>query len=325
VAPASEWPQIYPTVDRSRVKFRTVLTGYLDDRKLAWLSRLGREAGERPIDIGYRTSGKPYYWFGRHGFLKESIAELFLEHAPSRGMRLDISTRDEDAIPGDEWYRFLSRCRYTIGAEGGTSIVDFDGSIRRRTEAHLRRQPDASFAEVEAACFPGRDGSAALYALSPRHLEACATRTCQVLTLGHYNGILEPGRHYIGLEKDFSNIQEVLDAMGREDLRRQMAERAYRDIAASNRYTYSRFAEFVVREALESAPPPRAHSPLLAAWCGILHRWMWAVERAEWARIRLAHTAGGRILARARAWLRRAARSLACVAAGSGGTGGRVA
>ena len=47
---------------------------------------------------------------------------------------------------GDDWYRFLARCRYTIGMEGGSSILDRDGSVRACVEARLAEQPDATFA-----------------------------------------------------------------------------------------------------------------------------------------------------------------------------------
>ena len=40
VAPESEWPKIYPTVDRERVRFHRVLTGYLDDRTVERIERI---------------------------------------------------------------------------------------------------------------------------------------------------------------------------------------------------------------------------------------------------------------------------------------------
>ncbi|MDQ3919765.1 MAG: hypothetical protein M3348_14960, partial [Acidobacteriota bacterium] len=202
---ASEWPKIYAGLDGAGVCFRTVLTGYLDERTVRRVGRLARRAPARDIDVGYRAwHAAP--WLGRHGQLKVRVAEELRKAARGRPLRLDLSTGQGDTLLGDEWHRFLLRCRYTIGAEGGASVLDRDGSLKRRTEEYLAEHPQASFEEVEAACFPGLDGFLNLMALSPRHLEACATRTCQVLVEGRYNGVLEAGRHYIELKKDFGNI-----------------------------------------------------------------------------------------------------------------------
>ena len=212
VAPASEWPKIYNGLDRERIGLSRVLTGYLDEETLGRIERILAEGRTRTIDIGYRTvPAKPY--LGRHAMLKTEIAEAIRERAEARGLRVDISTRAEDTFYGDAWYRFLASCRYTIGIEGGASVLDRDGSVRACVENRLEDKPGATFAELEAACFPGRDGEVALFAISPRHLEACATRTAQVLVDGEYGGILRPGTHYVALRRDMSNLDEVLEAV----------------------------------------------------------------------------------------------------------------
>ncbi len=103
-----------------------------------------------------------------------------------------------------------------------------------------------SFDELEAKCFPGRDGELALFAISPRHLEACATRTVQILVEGSYSGVLQPGVHYLELKRDLSNLDAVLETVAAEDSR-EIAERAYADIVASGRFTYRRLVEDVER------------------------------------------------------------------------------
>ncbi len=246
VAPPTTWHNIYRTVDFERVRFFNVLTGYLDEKKLSMLIARAGSVASRPIDIGYRTTGKPAYWLGSHGFLKQEIAEVFRREAPAYGLVTNISTSQEDAILGDEWYEFLSRCKYTIGVESGTSMVDPDGSIRDRTERYVALHPDATMEEVAAACFPGIDGTTLLFALGPRHLECCATRTCQILVEGQYNGILKPGLHYIELKKDFSNIHDVLKDVVDDRKRSSIVERAYEDVVASGKYTYRSFVDLVI-------------------------------------------------------------------------------
>ena len=250
VAPPSEWPKLYDGLD---AEISQVLTGYLDEATLGRITAVLARAPERTIDIGYRTvPGKPY--LGRHAMLKAELAEAVREQALARGLRVDISTRVQDTIYGDDWYRFLASCRYTIGIEGGASINDRDGSVRRCVEAHLASRPGATFEELEAACFPGRDGELELFAISPRHLEACATRTPQMLVEGAYNGVLQPGEHYLELRRDLSNLDAVLDvAARRPDVAEQIADRAHRDIVASGRFTLRRLVDDVERE-LGSAP-----------------------------------------------------------------------
>jgi hypothetical protein len=140
VMPESEWSTIYTAVDRSRVKFCRVLTGYLEAETVTRIERLSESVPGRDIDIGYRA-WRAAPWLGRHGILKADLAELFRRQALQAGLRIDSSTRDQDVLLGDAWYQFLVRCKYTLGVEGGASILDRDGSIRRRTEEFLQQNP----------------------------------------------------------------------------------------------------------------------------------------------------------------------------------------
>jgi hypothetical protein len=263
VSPESEWPKIYREVDRTRVKFYCVLTGYLDEQTQRRIEAITAATRERTIGIGYRAGSRNWRqgaWLGRHGLLKFEVAHVFQREAPQFGIQTDISTRAEDVFMGDDWLRFLARCKYMIGVEGGASILDWDGSTRIRTLTYVEEHPEASMEEIERECFPGMDGKLALYALSPRHLEACATRTCQVLIEGDYNGVLQAGRHYIPVKRDFSNINEVLEIVRQDEARAAIVEAAYQDVVASGRYTYHDFAEFIIAEA-EKIRPQLRHQP----------------------------------------------------------------
>lgn len=246
VAPASEWPKIYRELPAS-VQFHEVLTGYLDDALVEWARQLNAPLTGRPIDIGYRAR-KIEAWQGRFGLLKAQIADVFLDQAKS--LKLDISTDPADTIMGDDWYRFLASCKYTIGVEGGAGIIDWDGSLRERTNRYAAKHPEASFEEIEATCFPGMDNSLALHALSPRHLEACLTRTCQILIEGQYNGILQPGVHYLELKRDFSNLPDILHRVQDDTERATLTANAWRDVVESGHYTYRGFVAKVLEPSL---------------------------------------------------------------------------
>lgn len=245
VSPATEWTKIYSGVDREKVEFKEVLTGYLDKATIKRIDTIVQQKKERSIDIGYRAWQAPQ-WLGRHGFLKTQIADVFKEVGAENGFSCDISTRDQDTLYGDEWFRFLASCRFTIGVEGGASVLDRDGSLKLATEAYVREHPDAGFDEIEANCFPGEDGYLSLFAISPRHFEAVAARTCQVLIEGYYSGVLKPDIHYIEVKSDFSNLSDVVSKMKDDAYVDRITKQAYLDIIASNRYSYASFVEFVM-------------------------------------------------------------------------------
>ena len=167
-------------------------------------------------------------------------------------------------------------------------MLDRDGSLRQCCDRVLAERPEATFEELERACFPGRDGEFGLVALSPRHLEAVATRTCQILIEGEYGGVLEPDRHYIPLRRDFSNLDDVLETMRRDEYRARIVETAYQDIVASGTWSYPRFVERL--EEVTVGGPPRAASPRAAR---VAAAWARVTEAVSWGVVAL------------RAWLRR--------------------
>lgn len=288
-APPDEWPRIYGPLIARGVGMTRVLTGYLEPRTVRRIDQLG--GGERDIDIGYR-SWRPEAWLGRRGMLKGLIAERFAEEGRRRGLRIDISMDPADTLLGDAWYRFMLRCRFTIGVEGGASIHDHDGRIRDCVNAYTAEHPGAAFEEIERSCFPGVDGTFNLRAISPRHLEACATRTPQVLIEGSYNGILEPWKHYVPLREDFSDISEALDEIAHGGRGAQIAERAYQDVVASGRYTYASFVTALLASIPEGSRQEKAGRSLqvraILAWGGLADRLSWV---PVWVRQSLRRTA----------------------------------
>lgn len=276
-----QWKRIYPEIDRNRVTFKTILTGYLDPTAVLALDRRSCAAAERTIDIGYRAKHVPY-WLGEHGRLKVAIAERVHEAASGTGLIVDISTRAQDTLLGEAWVEFLLTCKYTIGVEGGASLLDPNGSIRERTEAFVAAHPESTFEEASDACFAETDGAFDLRAISPRHLEACATRTCQILIEGDYNGILKPNKDYIPLNRDFSNLDAVLKMVQRDDLRERIVEHAWQNIVASGRFGYDRFVNDLIVCCLP--PDENAESPSPSALT--LHRARF-MDRISWLTVRV--------------------------------------
>jgi hypothetical protein len=167
------------------------------------------------------------------------------------------------------------------------------------TESYLAEHPGASFEEVERECFPGLDGGLRYVAISPRHLEACATRTCQVLVEGEYNDVLVPGRHYLELKRDFSNLEQVLNAVKQDHLRQEITEQAFRDIVASGNYTYRSFVEHVLREAV---PEPHKDSVKRRGFSNaLIYQWMRLSDFIAWVQVALnLHSFGAQLRSKTR-------------------------
>lgn len=249
----------YPYDKTGVLKFFPVFTGYVDEKKIPDLAKRTRPFCERPIDIGYRARMLPAY-FGRHGQLKYNLVDVFANAVKGTDLVTDIgNTNDNFHVEnlklvkhGDAWNDFLLECKAFVGCEGGSSLLDSDGSIKESVHSYMDLHPDATFDEIERNCFPGQDFNISCFALSPRHFESAMTRTLQILVEGNYGGVFLPWKHYIPLKKDFSNISEVLAALKDAKKCQEIIDTAYMDIVLSGAYTYKNFAAAVLSDIEES-------------------------------------------------------------------------
>lgn len=225
------------------VEIVPTLAGFVPDA-LARRSRPPVPIGRRPVDVGYRGRVLPY-WLGALSQEKMAIARGFLAHARPYGLRCDIAWSEQDRLYGERWVRFLESCRTTLGTESGASITDFDGTVERETLAYLERRPDAPFEEIAAEVLQPYEGNVLMNVISPRIFEAAALRTGLVLFPGEYGGVVEPDRHYLRLEKDFSNMEEVVEGIRDVRALEERVERTYEEVVASGRFSLRTFvAEF---------------------------------------------------------------------------------
>ena len=253
-----------------------VAPGYVDNEAVRNIGRLCNNEYKRPVDLGYRARKVPY-WLGRHGQIKYEIGKVFAERLKGNGLKTDISWDDKDVFIGEEWYKFLCRCKAVLGCEGGASLFDPEGKTRELVERYVSGHPDASFDEVERECFRGLDYNISLFALSPRHFEAAITKTCQVLVEGRYGNIFKPGIHFIEVKKDFSNLDAVIKFLQDDMYCKRIVDNAYKDIVGSGRYTYEVFARSVVEHIAEG-------SEKKATSCGIDSKMFWFLGRYLWLR-----------------------------------------
>lgn len=240
---------LYPEERVSLKQLKMVLTGYVDEQTLKNVKKMIRtENIKREIDIGYRADVTPFA-LGFQGRLKTLIPEVVNERAGEYpNLKLDVKNTigSKNTFFGMDWFRFLLQCRTMLGSLGGASIQDPHGEIRWRVSEYQKKNRKATYEEIDEAVLKVYAETIDYTAISPRCFEVAMTKTCQVLVEGEYAGIFKPGIHYIELKKDFSNLDQVFEKIQDERYCRKLANRTYRDVIQSGKYTYRRYVQEVM-------------------------------------------------------------------------------
>lgn len=238
--PQDSLEYVYPKAEFPDVLFITVFTGYVPEDLFAALPTPAA-LEDRPIVIGYRgrdIGGR----YGRLAFDKFEVGRRMKELCDERGIATDIAMDEASRIYGKGWLEFVGNCRAMLGSESGSNVFDFDGSIEARfkemAEANGGVEPSyADFLPIVAE----RDNEIEMGQISPRVFECAMMRTPMVLFRGRYSDAIVPDEHYIALDKDFSNLDEVLNRLSDLPALEAMAERAFDHLVGSGRFTYRAF------------------------------------------------------------------------------------
>lgn len=240
--PPESIPLIYPASLVGSPAFSRMLTGYITPT----LRNFPFKEKSRTIDVGYRGSIQPIN-FGRLAYEKRKIGDDFKNIEQTKELVLDISSRWEDRLGSSAWLEFLSSCKATLGVESGASIFDLEGDLQALCAAAERKygpiREDAKYAEQFLSELADIEGKINYNQISPRHFEAAATRTLQIMYPGEYSGIFKPGRHYVELARDYSNIEQVLELLRDEKRRQQIVECAYSEIVNNPEYWIETFVK----------------------------------------------------------------------------------
>ncbi len=221
------------------VRFEQTLTGFVPEHLL------GREVPDyeaRELDIGYRARKLPG-WCGSFALQKWQIGQRVLESAPAFNLKCDIAMSEASRIYGEDWIRFMSNCKATLGTESGASFVDYSGLVHQEVDRFEARNPEAGFEEVRDRFLEGRDGEVVIHVVSPRVFEAAALRTLMILYPGTYSGVLTAGRHYVELKPDHSNFPDVVKILRDPDRAGEIIDNAYREVACAPTWTHAAFIE----------------------------------------------------------------------------------
>jgi hypothetical protein len=273
--------------------------GYVSQEILNAAERFALPDERREIDVGYRGRPLPAY-MGEGAREKTEIGGRFRELARGTELSVDIGLEEEDRLYGDDWHRFMARCRCVLGVESGVSCFDLEDEVLTEYERVAATGREPTFEDLRDV-LARWDHNVYYRTISPRHFEAAALRVCQVLFEGHYSGVLEPAVHYIALKKDFSNFDEVVRLVKDGTVRRELTENAYRDLIASGEYSYGRMIKDL-DDALTSAgfDPAKSRAHAQTTRRAVSRGRVFRRVRAEWrwtslaAKIRIRRLLKGR-------------------------------
>ena len=234
--------QLYPRSMKTGVNFHEAFTGYFEQSDWVRLEQFSQPFAKRTVDIGQRVRHLPPQ-LGETAGKKGQLAVEFANLASDRGFLCDISTRIEDVLVGDDWWKFLGNSRFTVSRKGGASMADPKGRLADRVRRYRLRHPSASMEQItQRISFKGgRDGN--FSAISPRLFEAAALGVCQILIPDRYVDGFEPWIHYIPLSEDFSNIDEVFEVMKNFERCENIVRASQEILLRSNAHSYSSFVE----------------------------------------------------------------------------------
>ena len=227
--------RVYNEKKLSPVLKVSCLPGYVPSRLI------GIEAppiSQRKLHLAYRGRELPF-WLGRLGYEKTRLSIEINKRISKYPLVTDISSKEKDRLYRESWTSFLMSSKAVLGLEGGASIFDFDGKAEKAVLNFQKSNPDADFEEISSKVLGPFEGNIVHQTITPRCFEAIAYKTVQVLLKGEYRGVLEPWKHYLPMNRDFSNFDEIMNFLLDDSELQNIAEMAYQDIIISNLYSSS--------------------------------------------------------------------------------------
>lgn len=235
-----------------------------------------KPANERPLDVGARAArylphlgdddrNRLMQWFSDHGSAHGLNVEMSDERLDRKGWS-DYLNQCKSTVSTEAGTWFLERDDTTVNAireyvlskSAKGFVLRNDSPLRSlghrmpwwmksivrramrggpvRHEALLNEQLDPK--DIFDRFFSGRQRPSYYgKCISSRHFDAAGTKTCQIMFRGRFNDILTADEHYLALEPDFSNVDDVLAAF-RDPVRRQHVEDAAYDLVRT-KHTYA--------------------------------------------------------------------------------------
>lgn len=234
-------------------KIKNVLTGYVDPYMR---NRAAPTFGNRPIDIFYRAYLGPMTG-GRLAWEKYQIGAVAKERLKPP-LIIDVSLDPADRLYEDAWLTRLASTKGALGVESGSNIFDHDGSLHRSIsvasqQAHFSSYADCAiqyYGEVEPRLVD-IEGNVRYAQVSPRHFEAASMGAAQIMFPDMYSDVFLPGRHYIELQRDFSNLEDCVDAVRDKKTWAEITTCAFDEIVQNPAFWVENFIERIESDIAE--------------------------------------------------------------------------
>jgi len=221
------------------------LIGFADDQMDQLLSTIRIDWTARTIDVGQRVYMLPLE-FGTEGRRKAELAVKFSEKMAEHGLICDVSTDERDRFSGLEWFKFLSRCRATIGRHSGASLVTkspFDQARARVVEEVYRNK---RFDQQLVRYIGTRQTERPYLAPSPRFFEAASLNVLQILEKSSVPYGIEEWNHFVPVSADLSD-SEVVAKFIRSSEAREMVERCHLELFGNPKWQRENWMENLAR------------------------------------------------------------------------------
>ena len=230
---------VYNNIPNARIE--RVLTGYVPEKM-----SLIQPIKNREIFIFYRGKNLPYY-YGKLGQWKQNIGKKMFKYCETNKIdNINIAWREQDKIFGKNWLKTMQNSKVTLATPSGLNVFHYDNSKIYACLKKERTMPNYTYEMAEKE-FNLQDGPIKMGQISPKMFEAAMCGTVLVMYPGTYNGIFKKDVHYIELQPDFSNIEEVMKKIKNDEFLQEMSDRTYKDIVESNKYSYETFISKVDR------------------------------------------------------------------------------
>lgn len=238
---------LYPCSFARGTKFGEALTGYVDEFAFKQVQIHALPFADRQIDVGQRVRQLSPH-LGEKSVLKSQLALIFAKTATGLGFKCDVSTRAEDVLYGDDWYRFLGNTKFTIGAKGGASLADPRGKLANQVRRIRALRPSIGDDDLKSRLKIRNGLSGNFTAISPRIFEASAMGACQILKKDEYLDGFEPWKHYVPIESPSLIDEDVVSVMRDHAQASEIAQSSRDFLIDSGRFTYRRFLSQVAQD-----------------------------------------------------------------------------
>jgi len=184
---------------------------------------------ERTIDIGFRSTSEPFY-FGH-----QDTSKLFFElenFSYKSKKKFDISISYKDRFAGNNWVNFLNNCKCLVSSNRYFDYFSLNDDLRNE----VNKFTQFDFNKIYNKFFKNRKKECEARWLTGKTIEAAACKTSLILLEGDYGNDFVPNKHYINLNKDFSNLEESIDKLNDISFIKEITNNAYKLVTEN--YTY---------------------------------------------------------------------------------------